>query len=47
MEHRAQMMGAMLTVESKPGTGTTVTCRYVQPVLRAAATAGGPRRKPD
>ena len=36
MKYRAQVIGGSLTIESKRGTGTTVTCVYTQPRSRFA-----------
>jgi len=39
MKYRAQVIGGSLTIESKRGAGTTVTCVYTQPRSRFAGEA--------
>jgi signal transduction histidine kinase len=31
MKHRAGVIGAELTVDSRPGKGVTITCRWPEP----------------
>jgi hypothetical protein len=43
LHYRARVIGATLTLQSQPGSGTTVTCLFL-PVSREAPRGGIPRR---